>query len=219
MPKKISAVIIDTYENKSLPKLAIEKTLQSHIVGKVYTFSDKPYFSGAEYIPISKINSIKDYEKWVLGDLLDFVNEDFLIIQWDGFVINPSAWNEEFLDYDYIGAPHTVHGSVFQVGNGGFSYRTIRLMEALVCINRYTDLLALELPEDILICSEYRNVLEKSGIKFAPLDVASLFSFEQDGLSVNLKDLFGFHSSYNFPKFFSEEFLLDFYLSFIIFLK
>ena len=27
-----------------------------------------------------------------------------LLIQWDGFVVNPSAWSDEFLDFDYVGA-------------------------------------------------------------------------------------------------------------------
>jgi len=209
MPKKISVVIIDTYQNKILPKLAIEKTLQCNKVGKIYTFTDKPYFNGAEFISIPKINSIKDYENLVMGGLLDFVNEDFLVIQWDGFVINPSAWREDFLSYDYIGAPHTFHEGVLQVGNGGFSYRSLRLMEEVVRIRDYSDPLGHHLPEDILICNEYRGSLEKIGIKFAPLEIASLFSFEEEGLPVNYGDLFGFHSSNNFPRFFSENFLLD----------
>ncbi len=28
-----------------------------------------------------------------------------LVIQYDGFILNPDAWRDEFLDYDYIGAP------------------------------------------------------------------------------------------------------------------
>jgi hypothetical protein len=57
--RKISAVIIDTYSDKTLPKLAIEKTLQCNAIDKVYTYSDTPYFDGAEFIQIPEIISIK----------------------------------------------------------------------------------------------------------------------------------------------------------------
>jgi hypothetical protein len=209
MPRKISAVIIDTYSNKKLPTLAIEKILECNRIGKIYTFSDAPYFDGAEFVRIPKITSIKEYEKQVLGGMLDVVKEDFLIIQWDGFVLQPSKWNEEFENYDYIGAPHTYDSNSFQVGNGGFSYRSLKLINAIAEVQSSEGIPKVDLPEDILICQKYRIALEKKGIQFAPVELASQFSFQQEGLPVDFGSLFGFHSPWNFPRFFTEDSMLS----------
>ncbi len=209
MAKKISAVIIDTYDNKKMPQLAIEKTLQCNQINKVYTFSDVPFYSGAEFIQIPKIRSIKDYEEWVLGGLLEYVQEDILVIQWDGFVLQPNNWDNKFLEFDYIGAPFIYRNNTFEVGNGGFSYRSLKLMEALHEIRSSENYKSSPVPEDVFICMEYREVLERKGIKFAPLNVASQFSFQDGGLNVDFEKLFGFHSTWNFPIFFNEEGLIS----------
>jgi hypothetical protein len=55
---------------------------------------------------IEKINSIKEWCRFILFDLHNFIETDFiLLIHWDGFVINPEKWSKEFLRYDYIGSP------------------------------------------------------------------------------------------------------------------
>lgn len=209
MSKNISAVIIDTYENKKMPQIAIEKTLQCRQIKKIYTFSDVPFYGGAEFIQIPKITSIKDYEDLVLGGLLEYVQEDILVIQWDGFVLQPNNWDDRFQDFDYIGAPFIYRNNTFEVGNGGFSYRSLRLMEMLYKITNSPNHQISSVPEDVLICIELRDNLEKKGIKFAPLNVASQFSFQDGGLKVNFEKLFGFHSPWNLPTFFNEEGLIS----------
>jgi hypothetical protein len=61
------------------------------------------------------------------------------------------------------------------VGNGGFSLRTRRLMEIVAtdpAITAYH-------PEDLKICRHYRPYLEREyAIRFAPDDVARRFSIE-----------------------------------------
>lgn len=207
--KKISAVIIDTYQNKKLPILAIEKTLEFNKVGKVYTFSDVPYFEGAKFVQIPKITSIKDYEKLVLDSIKNTVQEDFLLIQWDGFVLRPSNWRDEFLNYDYIGAPVLYNGKTV-VGNGGFSFRSLKLINALAEIrgdvkNQFSDL-----PEDMLISVGHRVCLEKLGVIFSPLEIASKFSFESSEYPTDYRNLFGFHGPWNFAIFFNEKFILPY---------
>ncbi len=45
-------------------------------------------------------------QKFTINNLNDHVETDYmLIVQGDGFIVNPDAWDDEFLDYDYIGAP------------------------------------------------------------------------------------------------------------------
>jgi len=53
--------------------------------------------------PITEIN---EYSKYVLYDLHTHVDKEFcLLIQDHAFIVNPNAWSDEFLEYDYIGAP------------------------------------------------------------------------------------------------------------------
>src|ERR1700739_1204301 len=97
-----------------------------------------------------------------------------LIFQHDGIVHNWQAWDNSWLQYDYIGAPwHYQDGMA--VGNGGFSLRSKRLMK-IVATDSHIQILH---PEDHHICRTYRPYLEqKHGIKFAPLEVAERFSYE-----------------------------------------
>jgi len=60
-----------------------------------------------------------------------------LLVQPDGFVINPDKWDNQFFEYDYIGAPweQVPHsyldpwGKPHRVGNGGFSFRSKKLLD------------------------------------------------------------------------------------------
>lgn len=50
--------------------------------------------------------------------------EYYLIVQWDGFILDPKQWDNEFLKYPYIGGGHSVH-------NGGFSLRNTEVMKRI----------------------------------------------------------------------------------------
>ena len=81
---------------------------------------------------IPRVASAREYSRFVIKDLLRDIATDFVqIIQWDGYVINGPAWTNEFLDYDYIGARWWFRKHDRNVGNGGFSLRSRRLLEAL----------------------------------------------------------------------------------------
>lgn len=42
----------------------------------------------------------------MIKELNKYIETDYvLIVQYDGFILNPKAWMDEFLEYDYIGAP------------------------------------------------------------------------------------------------------------------
>jgi hypothetical protein len=101
-------------------------------------------------------------------------------------------WINEFTDYDYIGAPWWYDSN--NVGNGGFSLRSMKLLQALQDC-RLTDLH----PEDDRICRKYRELLEISyNIKFAPETVAKVFSFEPNQKTTHIKtNCFGFHGISN----------------------
>lgn len=139
------------------------------------------------------ISSKEAYSEFIIKEAYKQINTSHcLIFQHDGVVNNWQAWNNDWLQYDYIGAPwHYSDGMA--VGNGGFSLRSKKLME--ICAT--DEKIKILHPEDHHICRTYRPYLEfRYGIKFAPLEVAERFSFEgymqPDKF---LSDQFGVHGS------------------------
>lgn len=61
-----------------------------------------------------------DSFKFAYEELPNLINTEFyLSIHDDGFIINPHLWDDNFLNYDYIGAPWKNYGQRNRVGNGG----------------------------------------------------------------------------------------------------
>ena len=192
--KKISAVIIDTYQNKKMAAIAAKMVRQVSNIGTIYTLSNTPLgIEGEKFLKIPEIKTTNDYSSIVLENLDEIVQSDhFLIFQWDGFPTHANNWNEEFLNYDYIGSPDGGW-----VGNGGFSLRSKKLLKAIkhlgIKIDKNNPFIQ---TEDMLICYHYRAQLENEGIKFAPLSIAEKFSFDANP---HKKPVFGFHGPGNFP--------------------
>ncbi len=144
-----------------------------------------------ERMPTQALRSIADYNRFMLQALQPHVHTSHvLVMQWDGFVCDASRWEPGFLDWDYIGAPWYHGGSPGVVGNGGFSLRSRRLLDALAQLD-HTD----QEPEDMAICVTLRPRLEREfGIRFAPLEVAQRFACEYG----THRAAFGFHGMHNF---------------------
>lgn len=163
-------------DGRGAPKEAIQKTTSRLKFGAVKVIDDP------------KINSVEKYSEWVIKHAADCVETShMLIIQHDGYVINPNEWDNSWLQYDYIGATWWYEDGM-NVGNGGFSLRSKRLMQLAQTICMQTH------PEDHHICRTYRRELEEQGMKFAPDEVADKFSYEgyrQPGKFLNGQ--FGFH--------------------------
>lgn len=148
---------------------------------KLFTHVDIPSIDPRiEVVKVPPMTTFPEYSKFVFKDLVKYIDTSHvLLVQQDGYVLNGSAWSEEFVGYDYIGAPWFWDRIV---GNGGFSIRSKRLMEELAK-PEYTDLD----PEDDKICRKYRKQLEERGFTWAPLEVASRFSIENQGLDLRGK--------------------------------
>ena len=128
-------------------------------------------------------------------------------MQSDSFVVNSQLWKNEFLEFDYIGAPWSKKVEVNPnlilnveknpVGNGGFSLRSRKLVTTTSKIN-YDSLNFPLMSEDIIICHYlYQEMIDK-GIRFAPAELAAKFSMENInhlyGQDVN--SVFGFHGKH-----------------------
>jgi hypothetical protein len=139
--------------------------------------------------------------------LLPYIDTEYvLLVQWDGYVVNPAVWSDQFLLFDYVGARWPVSFGVpaeFAVGNGGFSLRSRTLLEALQdprIVFPPAGKYSLEThSEDFAICLNHRRYLEREhGISFAPAEVADRFSFEHVDPT---GPTFGFHGQVNITRF------------------
>ena len=160
--------------------------------GETLFLSDRPPPPGtaAEWRAIPSIGSRLEYSRFMLRELAAHVaTRHVLCVQWDGYVLDPNAWDPAFLGYDYIGAPWPHFADGMRVGNGGFSLRSRRLVEA--CAN----LPISDEPEDVAICRTHRQHLEQRfGLRFAPEEVARHFAYER--MTPTGKE-FGFHGALN----------------------
>jgi tetratricopeptide (TPR) repeat protein len=167
-------------------------------------FTDRDFdLAPIEVARIQPIRSLQDYSTFVMKHLLRHIDTEYvLLVQWDGYIVNPESWSEQFQLFDYVGArwPHSVleGHTEYDVGNGGFSLRSRALLEAL-----QDDSIIGSHPEDSAICRTYRNYLETAhNITFAPAAVADQFSFE------HIKPAgatFGFHGQINLARFIDDE--------------
>jgi hypothetical protein len=205
----ITVVAIDTDpDSHPLTRFAVKQTLLGIDVQDVLFFGGSPLGLGERFVETQRFDSIDTYSEFVLKCLWPFVATDFiLIVHWDGFVASPAHWRDDFLAFDYVGAPWAWAADDHRVGNGGFCIRSRRLLTACkdVKIRRHP-----EIPyggiEDIVIGRLYRNYLEDKGIRFAPVEVAEAFSYETGPLTLQP---FGFHGPINMPIFVPEKYLME----------
>ena len=213
--KKITAVIIGNTHH-ALMKHSIEKTLEAIDCEDVLVFSDKRVIDYGQYYQIRGDFTIQDYNLFCLKGLWPYIKTEFaLIIQYDGIAVNRDAWKDEFYNYDYIGAPWPDAFSWIKptekVGNGGFSLRSAKLLEALK-----DDQIKLHYDdrrfnaEDSVIGQGYKSYLStKHGIKYAPIELANQFSHEWCNPT---GESFGFHGVWNVPLFFDEKTTIEYVL-------
>tara|TARA_A100001015_G_scaffold265498_1_gene313919 strand:- start:2489 stop:3556 length:1068 start_codon:yes stop_codon:yes gene_type:complete len=116
--------------------------------------------------------SIKEYSKLLLNK--EFWNklsgEKILIYQEDSFLFHGNI--EPFLKYDYIGAPWP-YDFLYEVGNGGFSLRTRKLL--IEMIDKFKPENKLEENEDIFFV---KNILKSKQGLVASRHIALQFSEE-----------------------------------------
>ena len=176
--------------------MVMSKCLDECIFDRAVFLSDRSLrVSGVETRVVSRINSKEEYSQFVMKELVHHFNTPHvLLVQHDGFILDGLRWCDHFLAYDYIGA--TWPGGHPKVGNGGFSLRSRRLHQVLADDPEIVECH----PEDSRIGRTMRQYLETTyGIKYAPPDVARLFSHEHDP-ERRTTETFGFHAqNYEVP--------------------
>jgi len=133
------------------------------------------------------IKSIQEYNIFIVKKLAEKIKtKHCLIVQHDGYPVNYQAWNPNWLNLDYIGAPwlNQPWSRELSVGNGGFSLRSKKLLDRVSKLN-YDGIE----PEDAFICRINGKMLKNEGFKFATIEEAYSFSVEDS----YYKEQFGFH--------------------------
>jgi GR25 family glycosyltransferase involved in LPS biosynthesis len=177
------------------------------------------------YEPVHKMTDIDDWNNYIFYHLWKHVDTPYcMLIHYDGYVINPGSWKEEFLEYDFIGAPwpepsdpghmRDKNGNQVRVGNS-VSIRSRKLL----MIPREKDVIWKKFEgnynEDSQICVHNRHIFEEDGCRFAPLEVAKYFSHEVPIPETEGIIPFAFHK-YEAPAPPKKEFsLLDMYAAYI----
>lgn len=157
-------------------------------------------------VQIPTLNTIDAYSRFMVEEVSSHVKSDqYLVFQWDGFVLNPHLWWDGFLEYDYIGAPWPPQyrpAPNLKVGNGGFSLRSRRLSAALPKVSKINT----GVPEDVYIADQLLSNSNLAEFKSAPSSVARHFSVEHQSYlpvagplsAVPGTGTLGFHGWFNF---------------------
>lgn len=150
--------------------------------------TDSPYG-----VKINPISNILEYSNFMLGELNDHIDTEYcLVIQHDGFIYNNNLWTDEFFNYDYIGAMAIGYDGPEWIQNGGFSLRSKKLLNLIQ--EEYKKTGNPNLAEDYYICSKNKDLVESSGLRFAPKRLADKFSTEPLArILTRDADSFGFH--------------------------
>jgi len=166
--------------------------------------SEKLDFGAVKLINRPDATSIDEWNRIIVYDLGDYVDTDYaILIHADGYIINPELWNDDWLNYDYIGAPfplpqddfsyRDINGKVQRVGNS-VSLRSKKLLDLPKKLDMEWKPFHGFYNEDGYISVNMRHIFEEHGCKFAPLDVAKHFSKEHEIPENKGLDTFAFHS-------------------------
>ena len=216
--KSLPSVTLISYDNTDDPS----RTLRAlEFSAREIKFSDvvlvcrkKP--QGTNGTTIQKVHGqgYAEAMNWEVAGLVNYVQTDFaLCIHHDGYVINPKAWRDDWLQYDFIGAPwprlpHANHPGKSEfphgrVGNTGFCLKSKAFMQAtnelrdlFVKASRRPDQYRQQYAGDTFCCQHQRPALEQRGITFAPVEIAAGFSWESniEEIPGDRPNAFGFHN-------------------------
>lgn len=161
-----------------------------------------------EIVKIDKMDYI-EYSRFLVYDIGDYIETSHaLIVQSDGYVVNPDQWKDYFLDYDYIGAPWQLpsddfsfrdpKGNIQRVGNGGFSLRSKKLLDTAKKLNlEWKEYFGFYNEDGFYTCHN-KHVYEEQGCKYAPIEIAAEFSHELPIVETQGIVPFGFHGRNHF---------------------
>ena len=199
----VTLVMIDA-TCPELSRLSLADSLAQVECGDVIVCSpERLAGEDVRWVQTPKWNDRLGCSKFIWYELPELVRTDFLLFtSWDAWIVDATQWSDEFLEYDYVGAPWWYDDGL-NVGHG--LLRSRRLMQFLAA-NRET--FPLQHPEDDVLSRHYRPALEREGYRWPSEQLASRFMFECTRPSPNSRH-FMFHDSFNFPFVLKGERLIE----------
>jgi len=198
--KNVTLICVAGVEIEKSYQAFLYSTKDIHYGGYVFispcipsNFSDKHTYIKCDKLTPTSFSEFMFYELYKY-----FSTSHCLFVHHDGFVLNYNLWDDEFLNYDYIGAPwpfNSNNPNANLVGNGGFSLRSKKILE-LPSVKNIKLISTNDMPypvEDMNYCAYNLKTFLDNNIKYAPIQLASKFSTEINIPSIS-RESFGFHS-------------------------
>lgn len=165
---------------------------------KLLTSISNGYPEGVKIMPL---NSLIMYSIFMLTKVHKYIDTDHvLIVQRDGWILNPESFDPAWLELDYIGPLFVQYD---KVGSGGFSLRSKKLMRYVSAMSPDWDgsqLLSRKIQslvnyyEDGVICFN-KNI--NQGFKIATLEQAAQFAQGGNRNPLYFREKpFGFHRTW-----------------------
>ena len=193
----VTLVMIETREH-DLAQLAIEDCERNAEFGDVLIFTDRPaqfLSANRRVFPVPDWSDKLGWSQCFWYEVPLHVRTSHILgIQWDSWIVDQEMWRDEYLKYDFIGAPWWYKDG-FNVGNGGFSIRSTKFARF---VRKHRDRFPCTTAvDDDLYCRQYRPLLQDAGFNWAPEPLARNFAFECVRPDPSWRT-FGFHGSFNF---------------------
>lgn len=202
---QVTLVAFDGGTCLELTTLALHHSLAQVSFGEVVVCTPEPIAmpSDARWVKTPRWRSREECQNFQFCELPELVRTDFLLlVHYDAWILDGSLWEDEFLNYDWMGAPWW-YDDGFNVGFGAmYSLKLLRFLAA----NRSR--FPLRWPDDDTICRRYRPALEAEGFRWPSEQVASRFMLECTRPSWQSRH-FMFHDSFNFPVVLKGERLIE----------
>lgn len=178
--------------------LAVDECLKHAKFGGVKIFTNIDGLPHGICIGVhANIEQVLDFTVYQMPSFIK--TSHVMFVQWDSWIIDPTMWRDEYLAYDYVGAPWWYTDGL-NVGNSGFSLRSKALMEYIAA---HKEEFPIKMPEDDLLCRTYRPRLPQ--FKWAPEALAHEFSFECSPPHAT----FGYHAMRNWPHVMERSALIE----------
>lgn len=173
MPMRTLSAMLSTLLLINVPRLVL-------VTNRIFNVSNPR----VKILPLLPTKDRADRERFMVTRITEaFETSHCLHMEWDSRVVNPSAFKQDWFQYDYIGAPWKYPMKVLDypicttencVGNSGFSLISKKFADALARVSNPSrrDI------SDNYVCLKLRPSLEGMGLRFAPESVAERFSCE-----------------------------------------
>lgn len=191
---EVSLVVVETICHE-LAQATVDDFLAKVEPKEVLIFTDRPdklSVNGATARTIPNWDNKNVHGMFCNSGIAEYVNTPaVLFVEWDAGICDAAMWDNSWLQFDYLGSPWWYTDGSPNVGNGGFSLRSKRLIDFLA-----QNTTKYPVRTDNELCRDFGpKIIADGNFNWAPVPIANDFAFEGFG-RLGLPDTllhFGFH--------------------------